>query len=155
MSHQLDMDIGLNMARIRMALTIYVVLYAMDSLNLKVTQTHATQETNIVTAITAVQEWMVKMMRLIDADALVSALNNGKLKEQTGRVVPFNAGVAFALTMVEYAPTIDAVPVVRCRDCRWWDKEREQCGITPSSSPYGHCHDGETLEHSMIKDAGR
>lgn len=49
-------------------------------------------------------------MRLIDADALASALNNGRLEEQTGRAVPFNAGVAFALTMVEYAPTIDAVP---------------------------------------------
>lgn len=59
-------------------------------------------------------------MRLIDADALVSALNNGRLKEQTGRAVPFNAGVAFALTMVEYAQTIDAVPVVRCKDCRHW-----------------------------------
>ena len=62
-------------------------------------------------------------MRLIDADALVSALNNGRLKEQTGRAVPFNAvpfnaGVAFALTMVEDAPTIDAVPVVRCKDCK-------------------------------------
>lgn len=57
------------------------------------------------------------MARYIDADALVSALNNGRLKEQTGRAVPFNAGVAFALTMVEYAPTIDAVPVVRCKDC--------------------------------------
>lgn len=45
-------------------------------------------------------------MRLIDADALASALNNGRLEEQTGRAVPFNAGVAFALTMVEYAPTI-------------------------------------------------
>lgn len=56
-------------------------------------------------------------MRLIDADALVSALNNGRLKEQTGRAVPFNAGVAFALTMVEYAQTIDAVPIVRCKDC--------------------------------------
>ena len=59
-------------------------------------------------------------MRLIDADALVSALNNGRLKEQTGRAVPFNAGVAFALTMVEYAPTIDAVSVVRCKDCKYY-----------------------------------
>ena len=66
-------------------------------------------------------------MRLIDADALASALNNGRLEEQTGRAVPFNAGVAFALTMVEYAPTIepkrgewiDAVPVVRCKDCMY------------------------------------
>ena len=57
-------------------------------------------------------------MKLIDADALASALNNGRLEEQTGRAVPFNAGVAFALTMVEYAPTIDAVPVVRCKDCK-------------------------------------
>lgn len=53
-------------------------------------------------------------MRLIDADALVSALNKGRLKEQTGRAVPFNAGVAFALTMVEYAQTIDQV-----RHGRW------------------------------------
>ena len=59
-------------------------------------------------------------MRLIDADALASALNNGRLEEQTGRAVPFNAGVAFALIMVEYAPTIDAVPVVRCADCKCW-----------------------------------
>ena len=53
-------------------------------------------------------------MRLIDADALVSSLNNGRLKEQTGRAVAFNAGVAFALTMVEYAQTIDPV-----RHGRW------------------------------------
>lgn len=66
-------------------------------------------------------------MRLIDADALVSALNNGRLKEQTGRAVPFNAGVAFALTMVEYAPTIDAVPVVRCKDCKHRDPEDKRC----------------------------
>lgn len=63
--------------------------------------------------------------------------------------------LAHVLAEVDTAPTVDAVPVVRCRNCRWWDKEREQCGITPSSSPYGHCHDGETLEHSQIKDAGR
>lgn len=57
-------------------------------------------------------------MRLIDADALVSALNNGRLKEQTGRAVPFNAGVAFALTMVEYAQTIDPVRHGRWEGCK-------------------------------------
>ena len=82
-------------------------------------------------------------MKLIDADALVSALNNGRLKEQTGRAVPFNAGVAFALTMVEYAPTIDAVPVVRCKDCKWWTKQEKSiqgrcalAGIYPTGSWY-------------------
>ena len=68
-------------------------------------------------------------MRLIDADALASALNNGRLKEQTGRAVPFNAGVAFALTMVEYAPTIDAVPVVRCKNCDYWNELEKGVGV--------------------------
>lgn len=30
-------------------------------------------------------------------------------------------------------PTIDTVPVVRCKDCRWYDRERED-------SPIGYCH---------------
>lgn len=83
------------------------------------------------------------MARLIDAEPILKRLNT----ESLGRKEMYD--------MVKNAPMVDAVPVIRCRDCRWWDKERKQCGITPSSSPYGHCHDGETLEHSMIKDAGR
>ena len=81
--------------------------------------------------------------RLIDAEPILKRWNT----ESLGRKEMYD--------MVKNAPMVDAVPVVRCKDCRWWDKEREQCGITPSASPYGHCHDGETLEHSMIKDAGR
>lgn len=83
------------------------------------------------------------MARLIDAEPILKRWNT----ESLGRKEMYD--------MVKNAPMVDAVPVVRCKDCRWWDKEREQCGITPSASPYGHCHDGETLEHSMIKDAGR
>ena len=87
-------------------------------------------------------------MRLIDADALVSSLNNGRLKEQTGRAVPFNAGVAFALTMVEYAQTIDAVPVVRCKDCKWWTKQEKsiqgRCALTGTYPTGGwYCGNGE------------
>lgn len=77
-------------------------------------------------------------MRLFDMDSKEDYLLDGKYKVAT-----------------PYAPLVNIVEVVRCKDCKWWDKEREQCGITPSASPYGHCHDGETLEHSMIKDAGR
>ena len=89
-------------------------------------------------------------MRLIDADALVSALNNGRLKEQTGRAVPFNAGVAFALTMVEYAPTIDAVPVVRCKGCKWFGKTG--CAIeivdeTDMPKENDFCSFGERKDH--------
>lgn len=58
-------------------------------------------------------------MRLIDADALVSMLRNGIL-EPGERATPFNAGIAFAESMVSFAPTIDAVPVVRCKDCKYY-----------------------------------
>ena len=81
-------------------------------------------------------------MRLIDADALVSALNNGRLKEQTGRAVPFNAGVAFALTIVEYAPTVDAVPVVRCKDCFIYNV----CKLAKYIGGDGYCSCGERRE---------
>lgn len=105
-------------------------------------------------------------MRLIDADALKESLTETlhrcdewieNAKDGETRTIAEANYTAFleSILRVKDAPTIDAVPVVRCKDCRWWDKEREQCGITPSASPYGHCHDGETLEHSMIKDAGR
>ena len=49
-------------------------------------------------------------MRLIDADALADTLN------ELG--VPYRADVQFAIFD---APTIDAVPVVRCKDCKWYD----------------------------------
>lgn len=84
-------------------------------------------------------------MRLIDADALVSALNKGRLKEQTGRAVPFNAGVAFALTMVEYVQTIDAVPVVRCKDCKFGNWYTGGDG-----RPYNYCTE---LERGGFEEA--
>lgn len=58
-------------------------------------------------------------MRLIDADAL---------PKYTGYALSANE-VAEA---VENAPIIDAVPVVRCRECRWWDQKED--------SQYGYCY---------------
>lgn len=59
-------------------------------------------------------------MRLIDVDALVKALN------ESG--VPYRADVQEVL---DAQPTVDAVPVVRCKDCRWWDNSDD--------SPFGYC----------------
>lgn len=50
-------------------------------------------------------------MRLIDADALIVATQNfcdGYKVKWTDRKV---------LSWINHAPTIDAVPVVRCKDC--------------------------------------
>lgn len=50
-------------------------------------------------------------MRLIDADKLLEVLNK--------KSVPFNASVNDAILT---APTVDAVEVVRCKDCKHFVK---------------------------------
>ena len=60
-------------------------------------------------------------MRLIDADALINTLNEGKIK--------FNADINYIILK---APTVEAERVVRCKDCRWFDKTED--------SSYGYCH---------------
>ena len=61
-------------------------------------------------------------MRLIDADALINTLNEGKIK--------FNADINY---IILNAPTVEAERVVRCKDCRWFDKKTEH-------SSYGYCY---------------
>lgn len=84
-------------------------------------------------------------MRLIDADALKAAL------------VPLwncHDDSDFANKDVwrelENAPTIDAVPVVRCRDCMYWDKSWQTiegchyCGMIDKQTEGDFfCGDGE------------
>lgn len=55
-------------------------------------------------------------MRLIDADALLDRLNEEK--------VEFNATIN---DLIIIAPTIEAEPVVRCKDCTWHNKDINQC----------------------------
>lgn len=62
-------------------------------------------------------------MRPIDADAI--KLPKGFF-EEVDNVPKF-------YEWLNEQPTIDAVPVVRCKDCRWYDRERED-------SPIGYCH---------------
>lgn len=55
-------------------------------------------------------------MRLIDADAL---------KEELAKRTPhFARRIEFTpcFKAIRDAPTVDAVPVVRCDECRWYDK---------------------------------
>ena len=59
-------------------------------------------------------------MRLIDADAL----GIGRCSKD---ILPaaYCAGWNGLIELIEKAPTIDAVPVVRCKDCKFgdWDSE--------------------------------
>ena len=68
---------------------------------------------------TAVQRWMVMgMARLIDADALEDSLGISDMD-------------IYAKESIREAPTIDAVPVVRCKDCKSWEQYNACDGTKP------------------------
>ena len=73
-------------------------------------------------------------MRLIDAD------------EIENKTVPmdsydgFWSGPAIKLSVISKSPTIDAVPVVRCRECKHWNSSGSKAGNSFSDMEYiGGC----------------
>lgn len=67
-------------------------------------------------------------MRLIDADALLKDLKDYRIYD-ANTYYGFNC----AVDAIKEAPTVDAVPVVRCGDCKYFsgsdDKEGEATAI--------------------------
>ena len=62
-------------------------------------------------------------MRLIDADALMDRLTKKKPEVARMRYVEgFNDAILKFRSMVHSAPTIEAVPVVRCKDCKYCEQ---------------------------------
>ena len=77
-------------------------------------------------------------MRLIDADAVIDRINIVFLTE-IGKII-------------DDAPTIDAVKIVRCKDCRYVDKSDQAVGDDTSCfcewfgsymKMNGYCSEGE------------
>ena len=66
-------------------------------------------------------------MRLIDADALIELHCEGCSKDVRDGCE--TDPVCATLMWLEDAPTIDAVPVVRCKDCKYWNKRYEAMGM--------------------------
>ena len=84
-------------------------------------------------------------MRPIDADYL---------REQIQRRAESSYGLTrevfeLMVNVLDVTDTVDAVEVVRCKDCRWWNDGTQMCGITISATPYGHCHDGERKDNEI------
>lgn len=70
------------------------------------------------------------MARLIDADALIKTLNEEKIK--------FNADVNYYILN---APTIDAEPVIRCKDCAfYWYQKLKQDGTPDKRYNPSYCY---------------
>lgn len=91
-------------------------------------------------------------MRLIDAEEILRKCNGGNCW-----YIPREA--------IEEAPTVDAVPVVRCKGCRWWEdmygngvkgychackhgyhSPTWEIGIRRTTAPDFYCGDGERKE---------
>ena len=64
-------------------------------------------------------------MRLIDADALIPMMKYTTTDNEIG-VFPIRIGFDAIRGVIDDAPTIDAVEVVRCKDCRWYQKGKNE-----------------------------
>lgn len=96
-------------------------------------------------------------MRLIDADALNETLR-GILREfvkhpyflRSDIEEGIDRGVGAAMQAIDDASTVDAVPVVRCKDCRYWQDNNEgyphpdcRWGHEETPDPDDYCSYGE------------
>lgn len=63
--------------------------------------------------------------RMIDANALMDALN--VFKDRKNGNEHFMYGIETAKELLEIQPTVDAVPVVRCGECKYHWKNGGDC----------------------------
>ena len=59
-------------------------------------------------------------MRLIDADALLPMMKYATTDSEIG-VFPIKIGFNAIAKVIDDAPTVDAVEVVRCKDCKHYN----------------------------------
>ena len=88
------------------------------------------------------------MSRLIDANEVVKAIleERDKIPYELVSEKPFKhgnsmrGGIRKALRCIEQAPTVDAVPVVRCKECKHWQQSGSKAGKSFSDMEYiGGC----------------
>ena len=90
------------------------------------------------------------MSRLIDANEVVKAIleERDKIPYELVSEKPFKhgnsmrGGIRKALRCIEQAPTVDAVPVVRCRECKWGQEDDD----------IGHCDNPDGLDNYAKPD---
>ena len=76
-------------------------------------------------------------MRLIHADAMHKFVEEKVAEGKDGWANGVGYEWAWALTAVDMQPTIDAVPVVRCGECKRWDTDPDSYG--KDDGPNGKC----------------
>ena len=79
-------------------------------------------------------------MRLIDADALTEFIDDGHLNNPNEKLYSEND----IREMIDMMPTVDAVPVIRCKDCVEFNRWDDECG---------ECYDG-LADGAMVRADG-
>lgn len=81
-----------------------------------------------------VREKLSSEKRLIDANTLISYM------DECSKESRFRVYYGYAKSFIDDAPTIDAVPVVRCRECKHWKQTGSKGGNSISDMEYiGGC----------------
>ena len=105
-------------------------------------------------------------MRLIDADALKEKLLKERDAIPLTRTERYGFGVEFpnhhgesmrggikkALRCMEQTPTIDAVPVVRCTECKHRDPENHHCDHPAGATIYFPRKDDDFCSYGERRD---
>lgn len=77
-------------------------------------------------------------MRLIDADALIKQIDTEReFLAMNGNLGAEHILVHYVRNFIEDAPTIDAVEVVRCKDCEHYNGMTHGCKRNPCVEPWG------------------
>ena len=91
--------------------------------------------------------------RLIDAYALARAMYHKSFEVDDGRNV-WNSGLWIRYKIFEEAirdaPTIDAVPVIRCKDCVYFSGDGFYCEYDMLVQSYDYCSKGKKKEAGQI-----
>ena len=78
-------------------------------------------------------------MRPIDADAWTERIDSDHCAS-CSRLCPCSeCGLGIARESIENTPTLDAVPVVRCKNCKYWEQDEDEpdYGICKNFDGYG------------------
>ena len=81
-------------------------------------------------------------MRLIDADVTEKIMSERyiELAKEYGHYDHYTTGYGDALSDIEDSPTIEADPVVRCKECKHWKPAGSKAGNSFSDMEYiGGC----------------
>jgi hypothetical protein len=89
-----------------------------------------------------------RFMRLIDADALMEKLPVVEKDKQISLI----GAVADVVVLISDAPTIDAVPVVRCKDCKY--RFTDNCPMFFEELTYNEDDGYDWIERDHTSDNG-